>query len=98
MELYSAFQLVMVLCSDWGKVEEDCRRAIQLDHNSVKVRISLLHCLFGFLFYNFELWNFSLILKNLHMRSMSSDQPMVCSRFLVDLSSNMLECPASQRL
>lgn len=26
-------------CSDWTRVEEDCRKAIQLDHNSVKVRI-----------------------------------------------------------
>jgi len=25
------------LCSDWPKVEEDCRRAIELNNNSVKV-------------------------------------------------------------
>lgn len=41
----------MVFCSDWTKVEEDCRKAIRLDHNSVKVRI--LDHLFGRVVYIF---------------------------------------------
>lgn len=31
------FLLVCGVCSDWEKVEEDCRKAIQLDSNLVKV-------------------------------------------------------------
>ena len=29
-------------CSDWTRVEEDCRRAIQLDHDSAKVSIVII--------------------------------------------------------
>ncbi|CAH8361985.1 unnamed protein product [Eruca vesicaria subsp. sativa] len=36
---FSAFVCLMVACiksRDWIRVEKDCRKAIQLDHNSVK--------------------------------------------------------------
>lgn len=44
---FSCVHLLFVFgaCSDWARVEEDCRRAIQLDNNSVKVSaIPLLYC------------------------------------------------------
>lgn len=30
----------MSVCSDWGRVEEDCLKAVQLDHKTVKVSIT----------------------------------------------------------
>lgn len=33
----SGFPLLVLFCSDWTKVEEDCRKAIKLDGSSVKV-------------------------------------------------------------
>ena len=37
MRIYCYDALFLMVYSDWKKVEEDCRRAIQLDNNSVKV-------------------------------------------------------------
>lgn len=31
------FGFMILGISDWTKVEEDCRKAIEIDHNSVKV-------------------------------------------------------------
>ena len=40
--IFCFFFLLLGVCSDWTKVEEDCRKALELDSSSVKVSIALL--------------------------------------------------------
>lgn len=39
------YMYFLYVSSDWDKVEEDCRRVVQLDRTSVKVRITLFYFL-----------------------------------------------------
>lgn len=48
--------LLPLFCSDWTKVEDDCRRAIQLDHSSFKVNIR--NFLFSHVFHLYVKWAF----------------------------------------